>query len=50
MVGVPGMFLVFWEERFRGLLTWTANGWVMDGGIEQWLTDKLGEWVVLYYE
>jgi hypothetical protein len=50
MAGVPGTFLVFWEERFRGLLTWTANGWTMDGGIEQGLTDKQGEWVVLWNE
>src|ERR1700759_5547929 len=43
MIGVPGTFLVFWNERYRGMLTWTANGWLMDGGIEQGVSDGLGE-------
>ena len=50
MVGVPGTFLVYWEERYRGILTWTADKWIMDGGIEQGLANVLGDWVVMYYE
>jgi hypothetical protein len=50
MVGVPGIFLVFWDERYRGMLTWTAKGWIMDGGIEQGLTNALGEWIVIYFQ
>jgi hypothetical protein len=50
MIGVPGTFLVFWDGRYRGTLSWTTDKWVIDGGIEQGLAEKLGEWVVLYYE
>jgi hypothetical protein len=50
MVGVPGMLLVFWDERYRGMLTWSSKGWATDGEIEQGLADLLGDWVVLYYE
>jgi hypothetical protein len=50
MVGVPGMYLVFWEERYRGLLSWDFKCWAMDGGIELGLVEVLGDWVVMYYE
>ncbi len=50
MVGVPGTFLVFWDDRYRGTLSWIAEGWKMDGGIENPLAEALGYWVAIYYQ
>ena len=49
MVGLPGIFLVYWDERFQGTIGWTSDGWVMVG-IEPRLVVALGEWIEVYYE
>jgi hypothetical protein len=49
MVGVPGMFLVFWNERFHGTICWTSDGWVM-AGVDPGLVEVLGDWIEAYYE
>jgi|SRR5450432_2518284 hypothetical protein len=49
MIGLPGSFLVYWEVRFQGTISWTANGWIM-AGTDPDLVVALGEWIVLWYE
>jgi hypothetical protein len=49
MIGLPGSYLVFWEERFQGTISWTANGWIM-AGTDPDLVVALAEWIVLWYE
>jgi hypothetical protein len=49
MIGLPGSYLVFLDERFQGTLSWTAYGWMMDK-TDPDLVVALGEWIVLWYE
>jgi hypothetical protein len=49
MIGLPGSFLVYWDERFHGTISWTIDGWMMPGTAAE-LVAALGEWVVIYYQ
>ena len=49
VVGVPGTFLVYWDERFHGTISWKIDGWVM-AGVDPDLVAVLGEWIVVYYQ
>ena len=50
ITGVPGTFLVYWDNRFRGVVNYTFEGWEMDGGHSRELVVALGEWIVIYYQ
>lgn len=49
ITGVPGTFLVFWDLRFRGVINYTSEGWVMER-TDPDLVYALGEWLILYYQ
>ena len=49
ITGVPGTFLVFWDLRFRGVINYTSDGWVMERQDPD-LVYALGSWIELYYE
>jgi hypothetical protein len=49
MIGLPGAFLVYWDERFQGTICWKIDGWEMPG-IDPDLVVALGEWIVAYYQ
>jgi hypothetical protein len=49
MIGVPGTFLVFWDERFQETICWSSKSWVMYG-VGPDLVETLGEWIEAYYE
>ena len=49
ITGVPGTFLVYWDLRFRGVINYTFEGWVMPRYDED-LVAALGSWIELYYE
>jgi hypothetical protein len=49
ITGVPGTFLVFWDLRFRGVINYTSDGWIMERQDPD-LVFALGSWIELYYE
>jgi len=50
MIGMPGSFLVFWDARFQGILSWAADGWLMPMCNDMDLIAMLGEWIEIYYQ
>ena len=49
IMGLPGTFLVFYDNRFRGVINWTSHGWEMKFHNPE-LVFALGEWIELYYQ
>jgi len=49
ITGVPGTFLVYWDLRFRGVINFTSDGWVMPRQDPD-MVYALGEWIVIYYQ
>jgi len=49
MIGLPGSFLVYWDERYQGTICWSIDGWMMPG-IDPQLVGALGEWIASYYQ
>lgn len=48
IMGLPGTFLVYYDNRFRGVINWTSDGWEMKHS-EPEMVFALGEWIELYY-
>jgi len=40
---------VYWELRFRGVINYTSEGWIMPWQ-EPDMVYALGAWIELYYE
>ena len=50
IMGVPGTFLVYYDNRFRGVINWTSDGWEMAKSFEEDFVFALGEFIQSYYQ